>query len=200
MIGPGDPCPPATQPSRWMVEGLLCQLPPSHYSPGLFRKLLDSGSLCVENKDGQKAGNAPWDSSLPEPGGGHRSRFIWSSPPCSELTFSMEHKTPKHWTDPEKNPHGGEHEGYCVLVGSRAEGLRSQLQGHTPAPHQPQITSFSSPPPAAASQSPGHGSLTLPGALSLSHSTTVQTPKTKQAAEERLDCHCLPRGLHSNGI
>lgn len=59
MIGPGDPCPPATQPSQWMVGGPLCQLPPPHYSPGLFRKLLDRGSLCVEGQDGQKAGNAP---------------------------------------------------------------------------------------------------------------------------------------------
>lgn len=98
----------------------------------------------------------------------------------------MEHRTPKHWTDPEKNPRGGEQEGSCVLAGSRAEGLRSQLQGHAPTPHQPQITSFSSPPPAAASQSPCHSSLTPPGALSLGHSTTVQTPKTKQAREERL--------------
>lgn len=98
----------------------------------------------------------------------------------------MEHRTPKHWTDPEKNPREGEQEGSCVLAGSRAEGLRSQLQGHAPTPHQPQITSFSSPPPAAASQSPCHSSLTPPGALSLGHSATVQTPKTKQAGEERL--------------
>ncbi|MEJ1270997.1 hypothetical protein NN561_001828 [Cricetulus griseus] len=106
MVGPGGPCPPATQPSRRMVGGeALCPLPPPHCSPGLFRKLLASGSLLT-------CGGPGWTVSCMAPGTAHCQSLeedidplIWSAPPCSEVIFSTSTERQKTGLT-QKNPHG----------------------------------------------------------------------------------------------